>query len=306
MPKMGGLRKLIPHTYLTMLVSTLAISGFPFLAGFFSKDAILGETWGAGYKILWGVGVFASCLTAFYMFRLIKMTFFGEFRGTPEQLAHVHESPPSMTIPLWVLAGGAVLTGYWGIPKFLPPNHNSFEHFLEPIFPKLAGWTVEPHEMPHSTEYMLMMVAIAGAALGIGLAWSFYSGPFPFAMPKRIAEAFPRIYATVRDKYYVDELYERVFVNGLIKRGGWLLWDVDARLVDGVVNGTRHLTVGLSAVSSWFDRVFVDGAVNAVASGLEAAFRGQARLQNGRTERYALTMAFGVFGLVCVYLLVSP
>ena len=120
MTKMGGLRKLVPHTFVTMFVATLAIAGFPGLAGFFSKDAILAETWGAGYKVLWALAVLTAGLTAFYMFRLIRMTFYGTFRGTPEQLKHVHESPASMTGPLWILAAGAVVVGWFGDPEVHP------------------------------------------------------------------------------------------------------------------------------------------------------------------------------------------
>jgi len=124
-------------------------------------------------------------------------------------------------------------------------------------------------------------------------------------VPERFAAAFPRFYRTVRNKYYVDEAYEWLFVERLIKRGGRFLWEIDARVVDGVVNGTRHLAIGVSEISSWFDRVFVDGAVNGVANTFQAAWRGYGRLQNGQTQSYALSMAVGVFGLVCVYILLS-
>ena len=138
MTKMGGLRKLIPHTFLTMFVATVAIAGVPGFAGFFSKDAILAETWGAGYKVLWALAVLTAGLTAFYMFRLIRMTFYGTFRGTAEQLKHVHESPASMTVPLYVLAAGAVVVGWFGVPGFILGKENAFERFLEPVIGRLA------------------------------------------------------------------------------------------------------------------------------------------------------------------------
>jgi NADH-quinone oxidoreductase subunit L len=304
MTKMGGLRKLIPHTFVTMFVATLAIAGVPGLAGFFSKDAILAETWGAGYKVLWVLAVLTAGITAFYMFRLIKMTFYGTFRGTAEQLKHVHESPASMTGPLYVLAAGAVGVGWLGIPKFILGKENSFERFLEPVItPLAAGWQIEPHEMTHATEYALMGGSVLIAVFGIALAWSFYSGAYPFAMPERIATALGGFYRLVRDKYRVDELYEAVFVNGLIKKGGRLMWEIDARVLDLIPNGSSGLTVGLSKLSSWFDRTFVDGAVNGVGNTLETAWRGMRRVQSGRTQNYALTMAAGVFGFVCLYLL---
>ncbi len=306
MTKMGGLRKLIPHTFVTMFVATLAIAGVPGLAGFFSKDAILAETWGAGYKVLWGLAVLTAGITAFYMFRLIKMTFYGTFRGTPEQLHHVHESPASMVVPLWILAAGAVVVGYMGIPKFILGRENFFESTLEAVItPLAAGWQPHPHEMSHATEWGLMGTSVAIAFIGISLAVVFYSGSYPFAMPSRIATSLGGFYRLVRDKYRVDELYEAVFVNGLIKKGGRLLWDFDARVVDLLANGSSALTVGLSRVSSWFDQTFVDGAVNGVGNTLETAWRGMRRVQSGRTQNYALTMAAGVFGFVCLYLLLK-
>jgi NADH-quinone oxidoreductase subunit L len=306
MTKMGGLRKLIPHTFVTMFIAALAIAGFPGLAGFFSKDAILAETWGAGYKVLWALAILTAGLTAFYMFRLIKMTFYGTFRGTSEQLQHVHESPASMTGPLYVLAAGAVVVGWFGIPKFIFGRENSFERFLEPVItPLAAGWQPHLHEIAHSTELGLMVTSVVIAFLGIFLAVSFYSGAYPFAMPERIASSLGGFYRLVRDKYRVDEFYEAVFVNGLIKKGGRLLWEIDARVVDLIPNGAAGLAVGLSNVSSWFDRTFVDGAVNGVGNLFQTAFRGMHRAQTGRTQNYALTMAFGIFGFVCLYLLLK-
>ena len=113
-----------------------------------------------------------------------------------------------------------------------------------------------------------MGTSVVIALLGIVLAWTFYSGAYPFAMPERVAASLGGFYRLVRDKYRVDELYEAVFVDGLIKKGGRLLWEIDARVVDLIPNGAAGLTVGLSNVSSWFDRTFVDGAVNGVADTL--------------------------------------
>jgi NADH-quinone oxidoreductase subunit L len=240
------------------------------------------------------------------MFRLIRMTFFGTFRGTPEQLKHVHESPASMTVPLYVLAAGAALTGFLGIPKFILGGDGAFERFLEPVFVKLpAAFALEPHELPHATEWLLMGTSVLVAVLGIALAWSLYSGGFPFAIPSRIAASLGGLYRLVRDKYRVDELYDAVFVNGLIKKGGRLLWEIDARVVDLIPNGAAGFAVGLSNVSSWFDRTFVDGAVNGLGNTFQAAFRGMHRAQTGRIQNYALTMAVGVFGFVCLYLLLK-
>jgi NADH-quinone oxidoreductase subunit L len=240
------------------------------------------------------------------MFRLIRMTFYGTFRGTAEQLKHVHESPASMTLPLYVLAAGAAVVGWFGIPKFILGKENAFEAFLEPVIVRLpAGWAAEAHEMSHATEWSLMLTSVGVAFFGIVLAWVFYSGAYPFAMPARVAASFGGFYRLVRDKYRVDELYEAVFVNGLIKKGGRFLWEIDARVVDLIPNGSAGITLGLSNVSAWFDRTFVDGAVNGVGSLFQAAFRGMHRAQTGRTQNYALTMTVGVFGFVCLYLLLK-
>ncbi len=305
MTAMGGLRGKIPHTFRTMLISTLAIAGVPGLAGFFSKDQILGETFVKGYPVLWAMAALTAGLTAFYMFRLVKMTFYGEYRGPKETWEHVHESPATMTVPLWILAAGAVVVGYLGIPNFLVPGGNRFEAFLEPSFPVLpAGWTPHAHEVSHSLEWTLMLASIAIAGVGILLATTyFYKGSAPFALPAKVVAAFPNAYRWVRNKYFVDELYEAVFVNGLVKRGGRILWEIDARVVDGLVNGTRNLTVGLSHVSSWFDKTFVDGAVNGVGDSFQAAYRGYGKLQTGQTQNYAFGMAAGVFALVCIYII---
>ncbi len=305
MTKMGGLRKLIPHTFVTMFVATLAIAGVPGLAGFFCKDAILAETWGAGYKVLWVLAVLTAGLTAFYMFRLIRMTFYGTFRGTPEQLQHVHESPASMTIPLYVLAAGALRRRLARGAEV----HSREREFLRRV--PGAGHhaargrmaAAPPRDRRTRPNGASWARPSSIAFLGIFLAVSFYSGPYPFAMPERIATSLGGFYRLVRDKYRVDELYEAVFVNGLIKKGGRLLWEIDARVLDLIPNGSSGLTLGLSRLSSWFDRTFVDGAVNGVGNTLETAWRGMRRVQSGRTQNYALTMAAGVFGFVCLYLL---
>ena len=240
------------------------------------------------------------------MFRLIKMTFYGEYRGPKETWDHVHESPATMTVPLWILAvGRRSSSATFGIPNFLVPGGNRFEAFLEPSFPVLppTGRRTRTRSS-HSLEWTLMLASIAIAGVGILLATKyFYPGSAPFALPAKVVAAFPNAYRWVRNKYYVDEFYEAVFVNGLVKKGGRLLWEIDARVVDGVVNGTRHLTVGVSHVSNWFDKTFVDGAVNGVGDSFQAAYKGYGKLQTGQTQNYAFGMAAGVFALVCIYII---
>src|SRR3954466_5017179 len=152
MRKMGGLRKHLPTTYKTFVIGSLAIAGIPPFAGFFSKDEILGSAAQHGEWVLYGVGLLTAGLTAFYMFRAVFMTFWGDFRGTHEQEHHLHESPPSMTVPLWVLAIGAILAGLVGLPKLLGEHVNLFHNFSDPIIYRIVGHPIGEHEMAVWTE----------------------------------------------------------------------------------------------------------------------------------------------------------
>ena len=205
MRKMGGLKKAMPITFWTMLISTLAIAGiFPF-AGFWSKDEILITAFHEN-KVLWIVGSIASIMTAFYMFRLMYLTFFKTFRGTEEQKHHLHESPSLITIPLIVLAILATIGGAINLPGSMWLNH-----YLEPIFATLSH---EKHVLGN-TEYMLMGIALVGAILGIGLAFSKYIKQN--VVPNEDNEIIG-LTKIVYNKYYVDEFYTFLIVrpiNGL-------------------------------------------------------------------------------------------
>lgn len=201
MRKMGGLRKAMPITFATMLISTLAIAGiFPF-AGFWSKDEILMVAFEHN-KVLWIIGSIASIMTAFYMFRLMYLTFFRDFRGTEEQKHHLHESPSLITLPLIILAALATVGGLINLP-----GSNWLNHFLEPI---LAG-KHEEHALG-SQEYMLMGIALTGAIIGIGWAYSKYIKQG--FVPKQDSEivGFSK---TIYNKYYVDEFYTSLIVKPL-------------------------------------------------------------------------------------------
>ena len=305
--KMGGLSLKIRTTFRTFLVATLAISGVPLLAGFFSKDAILAAVYAAHFpaapwlgKALWAAALFTAGLTAFYMCRLVSMTFFGTFRGPKEQQERIHESPRSMTVPLVVLAFLSVVGGYVGLP--LVHGGDRIGRFLSPVLLPLAGKTVEAHEAGVGLEIGLMGASVAVALVGLLVAFFWYakgSGEVPAAL----AAKFPGVYRAILNKYYVDEVYEAAFVEGLGKGGGNLLWDFDAAIVDGAVNGARHVTVAFSWVASFFDQYVVDGLVNGVASTFQAGFRLLRRGQTGRVQNYALVMGGGLFCLVAVYLM---
>src|SRR3954452_8741972 len=170
MTKMGGLRKYLPSTFRTYVIGALAIAGVPGLAGFFSKDEILHAAAGSGHWVLWAVGLLTAGLTAFYMFRSVYLTFYGKFRGTHEQEHHLHESPPVMTIPLWILAAGAVVAGFVGVPKALG-GINRFHHWLEPVLFHPAE-----HEVSTGMELALIAIAVIVAVAGILLARRLYAG----------------------------------------------------------------------------------------------------------------------------------
>jgi NADH-quinone oxidoreductase subunit L len=305
--KMGGLAAKIPKTYMTFLIATLAISGVPLLAGFFSKDAILAAVFHAHMagpawlpKLLWTLAIFTAGMTAFYMFRLLSLTFWGQYRGSKEQEAKIHESPSSMTVPLMVLAALSVLGGYVGVP--LIHGWDRIGRLLSGVQPEIAGI---PPAAPHhdvGLELALMAASVAVAGIGIFLAYRWYAKGAG-AVPAAIAARFPGVYTTVVNKYYVDEAYDAVFVNGLGKGGGGFLWDVDATVVDLIPNGTSRLTIALSWVSSLFDQYVVDGLVNGVGDSLQAGWRVLRRAQTGRVQNYALVMGAGLFCLVAAYLL---
>jgi NADH-quinone oxidoreductase subunit L len=305
--RMGGLASKIPKTYWTFFIATLTISGVPFLAAFFSKDAIKAAVFHAEFeavpwlpRVLYGVALFTAGLTAFYMFRLLTLTFWGPFRGTKEQEAHIHESPSSMTTPLMVLAFLSIVSGYVGVP--IIEHGDRIGEFLRPIRLPIAGLPEKAHHAPLSIELALMAAAVAVASIGIYLAWSWYHRG-EGRTPARLAQAWPGVYRAVSNKYFVDEAYEKVFVRGLALGGGNFLWEVDATVVDLIPNGAAAVTKGVSWVASIFDQYVVDGLVNGVADTFQALYRLFRRAQTGRVQNYALVMGGGLFGLVAVYLL---
>ncbi|MGL6109582.1 MAG: NADH-quinone oxidoreductase subunit L, partial [Rubrivivax sp.] len=227
MRKMGGLRKKIPVTFWTFLIATAAIAGFWPLAGFWSKDEII---WFAlasergGSPLLWGVATLTALMTAFYMFRLLWLTFLGTPRMTPEVEHHVHESPPSMTGVLVVLAALSALGGFIGIP-----------HFLEPQLPLPAT-----HEALHHLETPLKFLAMAIAVTGVLGAWYFFSNGARRAA--RVAQSFAGVHRWLSGKYFIDELYERLIGRPLVWVSDFVFLRLgDRRLLDGTLNGLAAL-----------------------------------------------------------------
>jgi NADH-quinone oxidoreductase subunit L len=229
---MGGLKNKLKITYITFLIGCLAIAGIPPLSGFFSKDSILlsafAHTESAGlYKILFGIGVFTAGLTAFYMFRLLYITFHGGFRGTEEQRHHVHESPKAMTIPLMVLALLSVIGGFVGVPEVFVEGGERISHFLSPVIPALH------FSIDHSTELMLMALTTVVAIIAILIAWMRY---------KNYREEQPGSFGKLLEhKWYVDELYDNIIVKPLNALGSFAGNILDKKGIDGIVNGVGRL-----------------------------------------------------------------
>lgn len=242
---MGGLRKKLPITFLTFLVGTIAISGIPPFAGFFSKDEILAHVFEHN-KLLWALGVFTSVLTAFYMFRLLFLTFFGDFRGTPEQAHHLHESPASMTLPLIVLAVLSAVGGFLNVPEVLGGSAR-LGAYLAPIFTQaqlVNPAAFAPTTLSHSTEYGLMGVSVGVAVLAAIAAYVVYVSRKSVPVADGQETGFQKL---VYHKYYVDELYDAVIVRPVEALSRFFYRVIDQLVIDLGVEGVGKFVKGLSS-----------------------------------------------------------
>jgi NADH-quinone oxidoreductase subunit L len=305
MRKMGGLWGKIPTTAKTFVVASIAIAGIPPLAGFFSKDGILGHAFEYS-PILWLVGFITAGMTAFYMFRLVNMTFFGKSRVDHEVEHHIHESPSSMTVPLMILAVLATIGGWVGWPESLGGS-DRFSKFLEPVMAKHAEEGSEAaaaHAASGaSMEYLLMLLSVLVASGGIWLAYRWYiQRP---EVPEKIAAASPFLYRLLYNKYYVDQIYDAMFVNR-VKDLALTLGAFDVNFINGLgVDGTGWVTRITSSISGTWDSWIVDGLVN-LAARIVWLFSWPVRmLQTGRVARYALFMLLGVLIFLGYYLWTS-
>ena len=290
MRRMGGLRTAMPATFWTFAIGVMAIAGTPFLAGFFSKDAILWQTWASHNVGLWLAGVFVAGLTAFYMFRQFFLVFFGECRADRHVREHLHESPEVMTYPLWILAAGSVVVGYVGLPAFL--GGSQLDHWLEPV--------IHAHHEHHPVveELLVMGASIAAAAVGALAAWRLYY----VRAPERERLEAPGGFAhrLLDNKYYVDEVYQFVFVGGtlLLARVGAAF---DRYVIDTIVDGSARLTTVVSWFNGLFDRYVIDMLVNAVANVTFAVGNNFRRVQTGNINSYL----YVVVGAVVVVLIIK-
>ncbi len=300
MRKMGALWSKIPTTAKTMLVGTLAISGAPLLSGFFSKDEVLWQAFASPYGgslLLWVVGWVTAGLTAFYMFRLFFMTFGGSSRVPHEVEHHIHESPQVMTVPLVCLAVGAVGAGYVGWPKVLG-GANPFERFLEPVFENPAMRPAAEHGW--SLEFSLMLLSVAVAAIGFYIAYRWYVRQPD--VPERVATSAGPAYEIVLNKYYVDELYDALFVNRA-KDLGNALAAFDLGVVDGGVNGVGWSTRLTAELSRLWDIWVIDGLVNVMAFLVKLLSYPVRIIQTGLVQTYALLIVLGVLAFMAYYLI---
>lgn len=285
MNRMGGLWRRMPITHWTMLIGTLAISGIPPLAGFFSKDEILGESFRFGFTWVWLIGIAVAALTAFYMFRLMGKTFYGPSHVDPEVEPHIHESPPTMTVPLILLA---VPSAFLGLLLGLPFGSTVLQTWLDPVFA-----TAEANLGHHPEAFALfgidgalLLISVTVGVLGAVAAIRLFGFRWPFAgtetepQPGRVAALTGRLrplYTASFHKWYFDDLNDLLFIRlgGAVAGGLW-----------------------------WFDRVVIDGAVNGIGRITVDAGRDIRRIQTGRVQNYALGIAIGLIVVAGSYLLI--
>ena len=279
MREMGGLKKYMPITFRTMLIATLAISGIPGLSGFFSKDEILWKSFSSptnGSLIFWLIGFITAGLTAFYMFRLVFLTFYGKGRMDKQTKEHLHESPRLMTIPLMVLAVLAVIGGYVGMPHIFGAT-NYFEHWLEPVI-HAGGSAMTTHALSTagdaSMEWTLMAASVTLAVIGIMLAWYFYrrSDSAATALKQKLSG----LHRLLLNKYYIDEMYGAIVIRPVVY-GSLFLWKIfDVMVIDGLINGMATLGQDIGQTLRY--------------------------AQTGRVRTYATIFAFGVVLLLGLFI----
>ncbi len=318
MREMGGLGGRIPTTFKTMFIATLAIAGIPPLAGFFSKDEILWQAWRSAegsFPYLWLIGFGTALMTAFYMARLLFLTFYGQPRMSREVEHHIHESPKSMTGPLVVLAICSVCAGWLGVPASLGGT-NAFGKFLQPVFAQdvaasvAARETQEPAGEDHrGLEWTLMVLSVVAAGIGGGWAYSYYAKAGKDYIEPIAAKA-PPVYTVLYDKWFVDEGYDYAFTGrrkignirlGAMGAGEAASW-FDAKIIDGAVNDVGWVTRAVATLSTWWDKWIIDGVgVNGPAI-LARMISYPARLfEWGLVQWYALVMVAGLLGFGVYY-----
>jgi NADH-quinone oxidoreductase subunit L len=290
--KMGGLAAKIPWTHRLFLIGTIAIAGLPPLAGFWSKDEIMAHAFTHHQYLLYGMAAVGALLTSFYMFRLTYLTFYGRSRMDHHTEEHVHESPMVMIGPLMALGILSLIGGALGFP----PEHGWLHRFLAPV----VG-TGGEHASSAGLVLTLMIGATGIALIGWGMAHYLYS--ISPGAADRWAEKFSGAYTTLLNKYYVDELYDWLFVEPTKRLGELLDW-FDRTVIDGVVRGVGQLADVGSAASTWVEKYVIYGSINVIGYGNHLAARRWRQLQSGMVHHYAAIIVAGLFLLALMVQLV--
>ena len=335
MRQMGGLKKKMPITYVTFLIGTLAISGVPLTSGFLSKDGLLAGTWAfgnlTGHYLIPIIGFTVALMTAFYMFRLVLMTFHGKPRNQ-HKFDHAHESPKLMTIPLIILASLSIFIFYtpnpaapadgwfynWiKTPQTIVPEEARFEFMKSESYQIKHTENQNPHggsgsenavithsEMyehaMHNVHYPAMILSIILAVLGILFAFLMYE--WKKIDPDKLAEKLRPLYNLSYNKWYIDEIYSFLFIERLLDLSRFISW-FDATIVDGIVNYSATLTRGIANITGWFDTYIVDGLVNFTA--FISGFVGLSlrKIQTGKVQTY---IVYVVFSVIIILLILRP
>ena len=342
MRQMGGLRKKMPITYATFVIGALAISGVPFTSGFLSKDGLLAGSWAfgnlTGHYLIPIIGFTVALMTAFYMFRLIIMTFHGEPRNQ-HKYEHAHESPKVMTIPLIILASLSIFIFY--TPNPISPTDGWFYNWVkapQTVVPQEARFEfmksethgedihgVEGHQTEsleehggsgsekaeithsemyehamHHVHYPAMIISIIFAALGILFAFVMYQ--WKKIDPDKLADKLKPFYNLSYNKWYIDEIYSLLFIERTLDFSRFIAW-FDSTIVDGIVNYSATLTRGISKVTGWFDTYVVDGLVNFTAFISGFAGLSLRKMQTGKVQTY---IVYVVFSVIIILLILRP
>ncbi len=307
---MGGFKNKMPVTYYTFLIFTLALSGIPFFSGFLSKDAILGGTLAFAmaqsnpiHYLLPFFGFTAAIITAFYMFRLVIKTFYGEPKR-PDLYEHIHESPKVMTGPLVTLASLSIWIVFT-LPSVNPltAEHGWYYHLVQKPETAVHG-ALAPTEIPEHIEHVAhisgMLISIVLALSGILLAFMFYFWKKwdVEALTKKIRPLYDLSY----HKYYIDEIYNATFVRGLLLWNNMLAW-FDSHIIDGIVNGSAVVVRTVSKFSGIFDLGFVDGLVNATARLINRVGQTARKIQTGQVQYYILGALAGLILIIVITLI---
>ncbi|MBI4842790.1 MAG: NADH-quinone oxidoreductase subunit L [Nitrospirae bacterium] len=281
--RMGGLRRFMPMTFITFIIAAFAISGLPPFSGFFSKDEILWSAWSSsnGHPLLWFAGFLTAGMTSFYMTRLAMLTFFGENRSG----LIIKESPFLVTAPLMILAFFSLFAGFTGVPEALGGN-NMFSHFLDPVFGIQGG------AAHHDTmEYVLMSASVLIVIAGAGLGYLLY-GHRP-QLARILPEKFRHLHKLLYNKYFIDEIYDAVFVSGT-KMFASFISAFDKYVIDLIVNIFGFVLRIEAMIIGWFDLHFIDKAVDLIAEFTLSAGSGARKIQTGRIQAYVMLMLFAV------------